>query len=158
MHVFNRAFQLRTLTFPSPRRYAASPRAKPAQDQGLVGIHPTNLYPSLQALIVLLPFHPSFPRRLPHVLAFSTFASPGPAVAQPSTNCNTGPVQPAKRCLPPSLLGLVLHDTTAHIDLGCSPISAVGLASGNACEAPSACCENNSVGSLVSIGCLPFSS
>ena len=44
-----------------------------------------------------------------------------------------------------SILGLNLQDTTAQLGLGCSPISAVGVGSGNACEAQTVCCENNNV-------------
>ncbi|KAI0371976.1 hypothetical protein BV20DRAFT_941118, partial [Pilatotrama ljubarskyi] len=54
------------------------------------------------------------------------------------------------------LLGIVLGDITGLIGLGCSPISVVGVGSGNACSANAVCCENNSVGGLLSIGCLPI--
>ena len=43
------------------------------------------------------------------------------------------------------LLGVVLQDVTAQIGLGCSPISVIGVASGNACASQTVCCENNNV-------------
>ncbi|OSD08042.1 fungal hydrophobin [Trametes coccinea BRFM310] len=54
------------------------------------------------------------------------------------------------------LLGIVLGDITGLVGLGCSPISVVGVGSGNACSANAVCCENNNVGGLLSIGCLPI--
>lgn len=43
------------------------------------------------------------------------------------------------------LLGIVLGDVTGLLGLGCSPLSIVGIGSGNACTASPVCCENNSV-------------
>ncbi|KAI0669388.1 fungal hydrophobin, partial [Trametes maxima] len=53
------------------------------------------------------------------------------------------------------LLGVVVQDVNAIVGLNCSPISVVGVGSGNACSANTVCCENNSFGGLISIGCLP---
>lgn len=71
------------------------------------------------------------------------------------------------------LLGIVLGDITGLIGLNCSPLTVVGVGSGNACSANAVCCENNNVvsvrarkylvpgrssrkqGGLISIGCLP---
>ncbi|KAI0360653.1 hydrophobin [Trametes cingulata] len=81
-------------------------------------------------------------------------------------NCSTGPVQccqntvnanSAQGALLLGLLGLVLGDVTGLIGLQCSPISVVGVASGNACSANAVCCTNNDVGGLASIGCIPVS-
>ncbi|KAG7094806.1 hypothetical protein E1B28_005620 [Marasmius oreades] len=50
------------------------------------------------------------------------------------------------------LLGIVLHDVTTLIGLGCSPITIVG---GNGvCSSQTVCCENNALGGLISIGCI----
>ena len=43
------------------------------------------------------------------------------------------------------LLGIVLGDITGLIGLGCSPITVVGVGSGNACSANAVCCTNNNV-------------
>ncbi|KAI0826606.1 fungal hydrophobin [Trametes gibbosa] len=91
----------------------------------------------------------------------SVIALPLLAAAQ---NCNTGPIQccnslekhdSAAGSAILSLLGIVVQDLTAAIGLGCSPISVVGLGQG-ACSATPVCCENNNVGGLISIGCLPI--
>ncbi|KAI0770144.1 hydrophobin, partial [Fomes fomentarius] len=80
-------------------------------------------------------------------------------------SCNTGPVQccnsvesadSAAGSAILSLLGIVLQDVTANIGLDCSPLSVVGVGSGSACKASPVCCENNNVGGLISIGCLPI--
>ncbi|KAI0628883.1 hydrophobin 2 [Trametes polyzona] len=55
------------------------------------------------------------------------------------------------------LLGVVLQDLTGLIGLGCSPISVVGVGSGNGCNAETVCCQNNNVGGLLSVGCIPVS-
>ena len=44
-----------------------------------------------------------------------------------------------------SLLGVVLQDPTVQIGLGCDPVSAIGVATGNACKSEPVCCENNNV-------------
>lgn len=72
------------------------------------------------------------------------------------------------------LLGVVLGDITGLIGLNCSPISVIGVGTGNACSASPVCCENNNVvrvlvlsyiamnelilsqGGLISIGCVPI--
>ena len=46
------------------------------------------------------------------------------------------------------LLGIVLGDITGLIGLNCSPLSVVGVGSGNACSANAVCCTNNNVVSL----------
>ena len=43
------------------------------------------------------------------------------------------------------LLGIVLDDITGLIGLNCSPITVVGVGSGNACSANAVCCTNNNV-------------
>ncbi|KAH9915259.1 uncharacterized protein BXZ73DRAFT_54448, partial [Epithele typhae] len=47
-----------------------------------------------------------------------------------------------------TLLGLFLHDTTAQIDIECSPISATGLARANACQVQPVRCESNNTASV----------
>ncbi|KAJ8455409.1 hypothetical protein ONZ51_g12473 [Trametes cubensis] len=94
------------------------------------------------------------------VAVATILAAPLLAVAQ---NCNTGPIQCCQSVESANsaagsailgLLGIVLQDLTAQIGLGCSPISLVG-AGQSSCSASPVCCENNNVGGLISIGCLP---
>ncbi|KAI0761470.1 fungal hydrophobin-domain-containing protein [Trametes elegans] len=93
--------------------------------------------------------------------ALSAFALPLLAAAQ---SCNTGPIQccnsveradSATGNALLSLLGVVLDDVTAQIGLDCSPLSVVGVGAGNACDAHPVCCQNNNVGGLISVGCIP---
>ncbi|RPD55308.1 fungal hydrophobin [Lentinus tigrinus ALCF2SS1-7] len=88
------------------------------------------------------------------------------AAAADTGSCSTGPVQccnsvessdSAAGSALLSVLGIDLKGVTAQLGLGCSPISAVGLGSGNACASQAVCCQNNNVGGLVSIGCAPVS-
>ncbi|KAI0806682.1 fungal hydrophobin-domain-containing protein [Fomes fomentarius] len=96
--------------------------------------------------------------------AVSTLAFAALATAQGS--CSTGTVQCCESLENTNsiagstilaILGLNLQDVTAKIGLKCSPLSVVGVGSGNACKAEPVCCQNNNVGGLVSIGCAPVS-
>ncbi|KAK7675971.1 hypothetical protein QCA50_009647 [Cerrena zonata] len=53
------------------------------------------------------------------------------------------------------LLGIVVSDINALLGINCSPLSVIGIG-GNSCSANPVCCENNSFGSLISIGCIPI--
>ncbi|KAI8970904.1 hydrophobin 1 [Trametes punicea] len=83
----------------------------------------------------------------------------------PRDTCSTGPIQccqsvesadSAAGSLLLGLLGIVLEDVTALIGLDCSPITVIGVGTGNSCSANAVCCENNNVGGLISIGCVPI--
>ncbi|KAI0355203.1 hydrophobin 1 [Trametes cingulata] len=54
------------------------------------------------------------------------------------------------------LLGVVVQDVNVLLGLDCTPITVVGVGSGSECSGTTVCCEDNSHGSLVSIGCLPI--
>ncbi|KAI0746807.1 fungal hydrophobin-domain-containing protein [Daedaleopsis nitida] len=93
-----------------------------------------------------------------------TASAPTVTVTQPASDCTTGPIQccedvqsantvPGKVIL--GLLGIFLKDLDVILGLNCNPITGVGVGSGNACTSITVCCENNSVGSLISIGCIP---
>ncbi|KAI0675092.1 fungal hydrophobin [Trametes maxima] len=95
------------------------------------------------------------------VAVATALALPILAAAQ---SCNTGPIQCCNSVKSASsqeaqsvlgALGVVVGDITAAVGFGCSPISVVGAGAG-ACSATPVCCENNSFGSLISIGCVPI--
>ncbi|KAF7797887.1 hypothetical protein EIP86_009093 [Pleurotus ostreatoroseus] len=102
-------------------------------------------------------------RRNNQPTATVTVTAPGPTVTD-AGSCNTGPIQccnivtsadskEATSLL--GLLGIVLSDVTALVGIQCSPITVIGVG-GGACSAHPVCCENNSVGGLISIGCIPI--
>ncbi|CAL1710925.1 unnamed protein product [Somion occarium] len=93
-----------------------------------------------------------------------TVTAPGPTVTESPGQCNTGPIQCCNSVQAASsnpisallgLLGIVVTDLTALVGLGCSPISVIGVGGGT-CNASPVCCQNNAVGGLISIGCLPI--
>ncbi|KAH9919986.1 fungal hydrophobin [Epithele typhae] len=103
------------------------------------------------------------------VAAFALAALPLLAVATPLAardDCSTGPIQccqstewsssPAGSALL-GLLGVVVQGVDVLIGLQCSPITAIGVGSGNTCNAQAVCCQNNNVGGLISVGCVPVS-
>ncbi|KAF9027197.1 fungal hydrophobin [Hymenopellis radicata] len=92
----------------------------------------------------------------------SEASTPAPV---PAGNCNTGPIQccnSVQNASSPSvqslagLLGIALGSITAQVGLDCSPISVIGVG-GSSCSANPVCCEDNSNGGLISLGCLPVS-
>ncbi|KAL1948738.1 hypothetical protein VTO73DRAFT_10544 [Trametes versicolor] len=94
---------------------------------------------------------------------FTALAAATP-VPQGSGSCNTGPItccedvrsaDDASVATLLGLLGVVVQDVTAQVGIQCSPINVIGAASGNACSATPVCCENNNVGGLISVGCVP---
>ncbi|TBU54144.1 fungal hydrophobin-domain-containing protein [Dichomitus squalens] len=79
------------------------------------------------------------------------------------SSCSTGPVQCCNTLTTASdplasvilgLLGIILGPDVA-VGLTCSPISVIGVGGGS-CSANTVCCENNNVGGLISIGCIPI--
>ncbi|KAI0084573.1 fungal hydrophobin-domain-containing protein [Irpex rosettiformis] len=93
-------------------------------------------------------------------------ATPAPLAARQSAgDCNTGPIQCCQQTISSTsaegsallgLLGIVLGPVTGLLGLDCSPISVVGVGSGSTCNASPVCCQNNNVGGLLSIGCVPI--
>ncbi|KAJ8081736.1 hypothetical protein PM082_007582 [Marasmius tenuissimus] len=98
------------------------------------------------------------------VSALFTLAAATPSNMQTRTaQCNTGPIQccntvtkaddpTASKLL--GLLGVVLKDLNVLVGLTCSPITVIGGGNGG-CNATPVCCEDNSHGTLISIGCIP---
>ncbi|KAI0659431.1 fungal hydrophobin [Cubamyces menziesii] len=93
-------------------------------------------------------------------LAIATMlAAPLLAVAQ---SCSTGPiqccnsVQSVDSITDPIIVGILdaVGDVTGLVGLGCSPINVIGIGQG-LCSANAVCCQNNNVGGLISIGCVP---
>ncbi|RPD61019.1 fungal hydrophobin [Lentinus tigrinus ALCF2SS1-6] len=91
-------------------------------------------------------------------------SSPSGTPPQGSGSCTTGPVhccnsvEKANDSVVSTILGLLdlVLDPDVLVGLQCSPITAVGVGSGNSCSAHTVCCENNSQGGLISIGCIPI--
>ncbi|RDX54528.1 fungal hydrophobin, partial [Lentinus brumalis] len=81
-----------------------------------------------------------------------------------SGKCSTGPIQccqqtqkaddPAMSAIL-ALLGIDVQDIDALVGLDCNPITVIGVGTGNECNAQAVCCDNNNVGGLVSLGCVP---
>ncbi|KAM5537115.1 hypothetical protein V8D89_009261 [Ganoderma adspersum] len=83
---------------------------------------------------------------------------------EPPSSCSTGPIQCCNTVEKASdagaaailgLLGIVLQDLNVLVGLTCSPISVIGVGGSNSCSANAVCCQNNNVGGLISIGCVP---
>ncbi|KAF9480561.1 hydrophobin-251, partial [Pholiota conissans] len=79
-------------------------------------------------------------------------------------NCNTGSIQCCQSTQSASvttltelssLLGLALPDITGLIGLTCSGINVLGIG-GTSCSAQPVCCNNNSFGGLIALGCTPL--
>ncbi|KAI1798183.1 hydrophobin [Ganoderma leucocontextum] len=101
--------------------------------------------------------------------AFSLLALPLFAVATPTVlrrdSCNTGDIQCCNSVEDSnstaistlfSLLGINAQDITGQVGLQCSPLTVIGAGVGSSCSQAPVCCQNNNVGGLVSIGCVPI--
>ncbi|OJT01979.1 Fruiting body protein SC3 [Trametes pubescens] len=91
-------------------------------------------------------------------------ATPLEARNAPASDCSTGALQCCESTTTAGsksasallgLLGIVVQDVTAIVGLDCTPITVVGVGAGSSCSANAVCCEDNSVGGLISIGCVP---
>ncbi|KAL1947076.1 hypothetical protein VTO73DRAFT_14037 [Trametes versicolor] len=101
-------------------------------------------------------------------LALTISALPLLAVATPlearQSTCSTGPIQccdstetagSAAGAALLGLLGIVVQDLNVLLGVTCSPITVIGVGAGGSCSAEAVCCDDNSHGGLVSIGCVP---
>ncbi|KDQ55625.1 hypothetical protein JAAARDRAFT_133553 [Jaapia argillacea MUCL 33604] len=94
--------------------------------------------------------------------ALTILAAATPTPTDPASECNTGPIQccdqvesansPAAANVISSL-GIVVQDVTALVGLTCSPITVIGVG-GSSCSAKPVCCQDNSYGGVISIGCV----
>ncbi|KAE9407603.1 hydrophobin 2 [Gymnopus androsaceus JB14] len=82
---------------------------------------------------------------------------------EPASSCTTGPIQccaSTESATDPtaagilSLLGIVVQGVDVLVGLTCSPITVIG-AGDSSCSAQAVCCQDNSHGGLISIGCAP---
>ncbi|KAJ4470025.1 hydrophobin 2 [Lentinula edodes] len=97
-------------------------------------------------------------------LATLAVATPAPR-GEPASNCSTGDLQCCNTVESSSspgaaailgLLGIVLQGVDVLVGLTCSPITVIGVGS-SSCSAQAVCCNDNSNGGLISIGCVPVS-
>ncbi|KAI0833708.1 fungal hydrophobin-domain-containing protein [Trametes gibbosa] len=105
------------------------------------------------------------PKRMYHPSHISEAkrAAPSGTPSSGGGNCNTGPVQccnsvkKANDGVIGAILGLLelILDPEVLVGVQCSPLSGVGVG-GSSCSATPVCCENNSHGGLISIGCIPI--
>ncbi|KAI0761490.1 fungal hydrophobin-domain-containing protein [Trametes elegans] len=81
-------------------------------------------------------------------------------------SCATGPIQccdstetagsaAGSKLL--GLLGIVVQDVNVLLGVDCTPITVIGVGGSGSCGAEAVCCQDNSHGGLVSIGCVPVS-
>ncbi|KAJ3914102.1 fungal hydrophobin [Lentinula edodes] len=99
----------------------------------------------------------------PPVTTTVTVTAPGTTTTEPASSCFTGSLQccdstetagSSAGSLLLGLLGIVVEDLSVLLGLGCSPITVIGLGN-SGCSAQAVCCEDNAVGGLISIGCIP---
>ncbi|KAL5514032.1 hypothetical protein ACEPAG_2793 [Sanghuangporus baumii] len=95
-------------------------------------------------------------------LALLAVATPMPG-GEPASSCSTAPIQCCDSVQPAGsdsvskelgLLGIVVQDLDVLVGLTCTPVTVIGAGS-SGCSASPVCCEDNSHGGLVSIGCVP---
>ncbi|PPQ99482.1 hypothetical protein CVT24_005273 [Panaeolus cyanescens] len=96
-----------------------------------------------------------------------TVTAPPPSqTPPPASQCNTENLQCCdtlqaadNSILSPifGLLNIIVEPITALVGITCTPINVLGIGAGGACTAQPVCCQNNSFGGLIAIGCVPIS-
>ncbi|CAL1710922.1 unnamed protein product [Somion occarium] len=95
----------------------------------------------------------------------TTVTVTAPAATVTAVNqCNTGSIQCCNQVVTADsglgglllgLLNIVVTDLNVLLGVECDPITVIG-GGGSACDAHPVCCENKSIGGLISIGCIPI--
>ncbi|RDX54535.1 fungal hydrophobin [Lentinus brumalis] len=118
---------------------------------------------SLISLAVATPWNTPTTTPTTTVTVTITSTAPATTVTEPASKCNTGPIQccnSTQKATDPDattllgLLGIVVQGIDVLVGIDCSPITVIGVGSGS-CSANAICCEDNSFGGLISIGCVP---
>ncbi|KAF9061201.1 fungal hydrophobin-domain-containing protein [Rhodocollybia butyracea] len=120
---------------------------------------------ALFAFTLLATASPGYVKRwattTPPVTTTVTVTAPATTSTVTAGQCSTGPVQcctstetagSAAGAAVLGLLGIVVQDATVLLGLGCSGINVAG---GGTCNSQAVCCQDNAVGGLISIGCIP---
>ncbi|KAL1944003.1 hypothetical protein VTO73DRAFT_3821 [Trametes versicolor] len=96
--------------------------------------------------------------------ALPLLAAATPLDTRTAGKCSTGPLQccnNTQKANDPTiaallaLIGVNVQGVDALVGVDCSPITVVGVATGNSCNAQTVCCTDNNIGGLVSAGCVP---
>ncbi|KAK1228261.1 hypothetical protein PQX77_008698 [Marasmius sp. AFHP31] len=98
-------------------------------------------------------------------IATLTVATPtgGSGSIKRADSCSTGPIQCCKHVEKASdpdakkvikELNIPIKDENTKVGLTCSPITVIGGGNGG-CTTNSVCCEDNSHGGAISVGCVP---
>ncbi|KAJ3991680.1 fungal hydrophobin [Lentinula boryana] len=99
----------------------------------------------------------------PPITTTVTVTAPATTTTVTASQCTTGDLQccdstttagSAAGAALLGLLGVVVQDVDVLLGLTCSPITVIGVGS-SSCSSNVVCCEDNSWGSLISIGCVP---
>ncbi|PIL29302.1 hypothetical protein GSI_09353 [Ganoderma sinense ZZ0214-1] len=92
------------------------------------------------------------------------FAFPLLALAGGDGNCNTGDIQccnsfedsnSAAGLALLGTLGISVQNVVGQIGLQCNPVTVIGGQVTSQCSQRPVCCQNNNVGGLISVGCVP---
>ncbi|KAJ3980141.1 fungal hydrophobin [Lentinula detonsa] len=99
----------------------------------------------------------------PPITTTVTVTAPATTTTVTASQCTTGDLQccdstetagSAAGAALLGLLGVVVQDVDVLLGLTCDPITVIGVGS-SGCSSNVVCCEDNSWGGLVSIGCVP---
>ncbi|KAI9063611.1 fungal hydrophobin [Trametes sanguinea] len=121
---------------------------------------------SVAVLAVATPYEKRWntPTTTPGTTKTITVTAPAPTSTSTST-CSTGDIQCCNSVESASspggslllgLLGIVVEGVDVLLGLNCSPLDVIGVGSGGNCNSNVVCCQNNNLGGLISIGCVPI--
>jgi len=140
--------------------YGSPNQGPPSSNKNPPSSPPTNKSPPSSPFHPLPPPPPAPVHKPAPSKVFTTSAKPTPTKAP--AQCNTGPIQCCESVQEAKgmsslldILGVAVDDLSTSVGMNCSPITAAGLSAGE-CNASPVCCENNSFGGIVSVGCSPI--